>query len=71
MHESPYSFVVMQASREVNGMVKGGERVSVSWVVGEDGEEMEGFEGMVPEAFENLIDKLWSPVETRAVKGLG
>lgn len=71
MHEGPYGPVVAQAGSEVNGVVKGGAGVSVSWVVGEDIEEVEGFEGMVPEAFDDLVDELWGPMETGAVEGLG
>lgn len=52
-------------------MVKGGEGVNVGWVVGEDIEEVEGFQSMVPEAFDDLVDELWGPMETGAVEGLG
>lgn len=45
--------------------------MSVGRMVGEDSEEMEGFIGMVPEAFENLVDKLWGPMESRRVEDLG
>lgn len=51
-------------------MVKGGERVGVSWVVGEYIEEMKSFEGMIPEAFEDLVDELWGPVKSGTVEGL-
>lgn len=56
MDESPHSLVVPQTSCEVNGVVKGRERMDIGWVAREDVEEMEGFQGMVPEAFYDLVD---------------